>query len=68
MLGPRRLGLEPLLDGAGEPRLASAVEEWFETEPARPEHVAAGDWLRWEQEKHQALIAAATNTELREAA
>jgi DNA-binding transcriptional MerR regulator len=43
-------------------RLRRAVDEWFETEPARPEHVAADDWLRWEQEKHQALIAAATNT------
>jgi DNA-binding transcriptional MerR regulator len=46
----------------GDERLRGAVEEWFETEPARPEHVAAGDWLRWEQEKHQALIAAAADT------
>jgi len=45
-------------------RLRDAVEEWFETEPARPDHVAAGDWLRWEQDKHQALIAAATNHRL----
>jgi len=51
-----------------ERRLREAVEEWFETEPSRPDFIAADDWLRWEQEKHQALIAAATNTELREAA
>jgi len=39
--------------------LRSAVEEWLEAEPARPEHVAAGDWLGWEQDKHQKLLAAA---------
>jgi len=42
-----------------EPQLRRAVEEWFETEPARPESVAPDDWLSWEQEKHQALLAAA---------
>jgi DNA-binding transcriptional MerR regulator len=41
-----------------EPALRRAVDEWFETEPSRPDFVAPGDWLRWEQEKHQALIAA----------
>ncbi|MBB4664419.1 MerR family transcriptional regulator [Conexibacter arvalis] len=39
--------------------LRGAVEEWLEAEPARPEHVAAGDWLGWEQDKHQKLLAAA---------
>lgn len=39
--------------------LRNAVEAWFEAEPARPAHVPASDWLRWEQEKHQALLAAA---------
>ena len=38
---------------------ASAVEAWFEAEPARPEDVPAADWLRWEQDKHQRLLAAA---------
>ena len=42
--------------------LRRAVEDWFETEPARPAVVAPDDWLRWEQEKHQALLAAATTT------
>jgi MerR family copper efflux transcriptional regulator len=42
-----------------EPDLRRAVDEWFETEPARPDFVEPGDWLRWEQEKHQALLAAA---------
>ncbi|HEY2768707.1 MAG TPA: MerR family transcriptional regulator [Solirubrobacteraceae bacterium] len=41
-----------------EPALRDAVEEWLSAEPARPEHVAASDWLRFEQEKHQRLLAA----------
>jgi MerR family transcriptional regulator, copper efflux regulator len=39
--------------------LSHAVEAWFEAQPARPEHVPAGDWLNWEQDKHQRLLAAA---------
>ncbi len=45
-----------------EPALRAAVDAWFDAEPARPEHVDADDWLRWEQDKHQALIAAASHT------
>jgi len=44
--------------------LREAVEEWFEAEPHRPEHVDAADWMRWEQEKHQRLL----NTQLMEIA
>ena len=44
-----------------EPALRRAVDGWFETAPARPDFVQPDDWLRWEQEKHQALIAAATH-------
>lgn len=36
--------------------LRRAVEGWLDSVPARPEHVPASDWLRWEQEKHQSLI------------
>src|SRR2546425_3651675 len=39
-----------------ETELTEAVETWLEAEPHRPEHVAAGDWLRWEQDKHEKLI------------
>ena len=39
--------------------LSDAVEAWFEAEPVRPEHVQPGDWLRWEQEKHEKLLAVA---------
>jgi DNA-binding transcriptional MerR regulator len=41
-----------------EPDLRDAVEEWLAAEPARPADVAAADWLRFEQEKHQKLLAA----------
>ncbi|HWC85091.1 MAG TPA: MerR family transcriptional regulator [Solirubrobacteraceae bacterium] len=40
-------------------RLRNAVQEWL-SEPARkPEDVSADDWLRFEQDKHERLLAAA---------
>ena len=45
-----------LRDDAG---LRAATEAWFTTAPERPDHVPAADWLRWEQEKHERLLAAA---------
>jgi len=50
--------------------LASAVDAWLEAEPRRPDEVPADGWLRWEQDKHTKLLAAAagataTNTETR---
>jgi MerR family copper efflux transcriptional regulator len=39
--------------------LRDAVEAWFEAEAERPADVTAADWLRFEQEKHQRLLAAA---------
>ena len=35
------------------------VDDWLEATPERPDHVPAPDWLRWEQEKHSKLLAAA---------
>jgi len=48
--------------------LSAALEGWFATEPARPADVPAADWLLWEQDKHQKLLAAASRhaTELME--
>ena len=40
-----------------EPKLREAVDSWLEAEPQRPEEVSAEDWLRWEQDKHQRLLA-----------
>jgi DNA-binding transcriptional MerR regulator len=42
-----------------EPQLGDALEAWFEAQPSPPEGVADADWLRWEQEKHEKLLAAA---------
>jgi MerR family copper efflux transcriptional regulator len=39
--------------------LRAAVEGWFEAEPERPADVPADDWLRFEQDKHERLLAAA---------
>jgi DNA-binding transcriptional MerR regulator len=39
-----------------DPELSAAVERWFEERPERPAGIASGDWLRWEQEKHQRLL------------
>jgi MerR family copper efflux transcriptional regulator len=35
------------------------VQGWFEAQPARPADVPAADWLSFEQDKHQRLLAAA---------
>jgi MerR family transcriptional regulator, copper efflux regulator len=39
--------------------LREAVRGWLEAEPRRPDDVSAEDWLRFEQEKHERLLAAA---------
>ena len=39
-----------------EPELASALDTWFDTEPVAPEGVPDGDWLAFEQDKHQHLL------------
>ena len=44
---------------AGSEELRDEVQAWLEAKPRRPEHVGAEDWLRFEQEKHQRLLATA---------
>jgi DNA-binding transcriptional MerR regulator len=39
--------------------LRVAVDDWLEAEPQRPAGVDASDWLRFEQNKHEALLVAA---------
>jgi len=39
--------------------LRRTVEGWLEAEPSRPAHVPADDWLEWEQDKHERLVAEA---------
>ena len=43
----------------GNANLREAVQTWLEAHARRPEHVTAEDWLRFEQEKHERLLAAA---------
>ncbi len=44
---------------ASDAELREAVERWLEAEPIRPENVEPADWLKFEQEKHQRLLAVA---------
>ncbi len=39
--------------------LRDAVKDWLQAKPQRPDHIEVEDWLRFEQEKHQRLLAAA---------
>ena len=45
------------LEASGE--LRDAVREWLSAPARRPEDVSADDWLRFEQEKHERLLAVA---------
>jgi DNA-binding transcriptional MerR regulator len=45
-----------------EPGLRQATDAWLDAEAQRPADIAAGDWLSFEQEKHQRLLAALTPT------
>ncbi len=45
-----------------DPQLRDAIDQWLAAEPSRPEDVSAADWLRFEQEKHQRLLATAGAT------
>ena len=39
--------------------LSGVLDSWFEEQPEPPEEIDPGDWLRWEQEKHERLLATA---------
>jgi MerR family copper efflux transcriptional regulator len=38
--------------------LSGAIERWLADQARRPDDVAANDWLRFEQDKHERLLAA----------
>ena len=42
-----------------EQGLEQAIQSWLEEEPEKPAEIDANDWLTWEQEKHQRLLATA---------
>jgi DNA-binding transcriptional MerR regulator len=39
-----------------DPDLRTAVEAWLHTPAQRPDHVPTGEWLAWEQSKHERLL------------
>jgi hypothetical protein len=39
--------------------LEEAIQSWLEEEPEKPVEVDASDWLTWEQQKHEQLLASA---------
>lgn len=41
---------------AADPRLQAAIEQWLSATAERPEDVDPGDWLRFEQRKHERLL------------
>jgi MerR family transcriptional regulator, copper efflux regulator len=45
-----------------EPRLREAIERWLSAEVERPADTSAAEWLRFEQEKHQRLLAQSETT------
>src|SRR5918999_4315379 len=42
---------------ASDSELREVLERWYEERPQLPEGVDSGEWLRWEQEKHERLLA-----------
>jgi DNA-binding transcriptional MerR regulator len=45
---------------ASDSELRAALERWFQERPERPAGVASGNWLSWEQQKHERLLATDT--------
>jgi DNA-binding transcriptional MerR regulator len=39
-----------------DPELGAAVQAWLDATARRPDHVDPGDWLRFEQLKHERLL------------
>ncbi len=44
---------------SSDTELRDSVQAWLKSEASRPENVQAEDWLRFEQDKHERLLAAA---------
>ncbi len=42
---------------SADPELRAHLDRWFAERPQRPEGVDSGDWLSWEQDKHERLLA-----------
>src|SRR3954453_17653900 len=65
LLGEHDIGLSDLafaLRLRNEAGLRQATDAWLDAEPQRPADISASDWMRFEQEKPQRLLAALTPT------
>ena len=65
LLEAHEIGLSDLAFASrlrGDPGLREATDAWLDAKAERPDDVPAADWMRWEQEKHQRLLAAAALT------
>jgi DNA-binding transcriptional MerR regulator len=45
-----------------DPAVRRSVDGWLQARAERPDDVPASDWMRFEQEKHQKLLAASALT------
>jgi MerR family copper efflux transcriptional regulator len=45
-----------------DPELRRGLDAWLDAKAERPDDVPPADWLHWEQDKHQRLLAAAALT------
>ena len=62
LLDAHELGLSDIAFAARlrhDPGLRDAVDGWLGAQARRPDDVPAADWLRFEQEKHERLLASA---------
>jgi MerR family transcriptional regulator, copper efflux regulator len=62
LLGRFEIGLSDVAFAgrlATDAELRESVQGWLEAQPRRPEDVEPADWLRFEQDKHQRLLAVA---------
>lgn len=55
-LGPSDLAFAKRLNEESE--LEDALARWLEAEPEKPTEIETSDWLAYEQNKHQKLLAA----------
>ena len=40
--------------------LSGALDSWIEEQPERPDEIDPGDWLSWEQDKYERMLATTT--------
>src|SRR3712207_3915201 len=65
LLAEHEIGLSDLaftLRLRRDPALRRAAEGWLDAKPQRPEDVPPADWLSFEKDKHQRLLAAVAAT------